>query len=186
MLASDRNFWGWQNPAGTLPKQPQIATMKEKPSHHPKREIRAQQTHFGRTEERSIKYEYFEDKFWDRIREQLTSSAFYRWYRRHQGTGEISLERSRCQIFRSSIRSLKQLTGRKRFFLAKNKAVDCRDSSDQFRYKWETVYRNKIFQSGNLSFSFTTSLDMKLIWLSKWYPIGVNLVSIDRGHRGLH
>ncbi|KAG5375834.1 hypothetical protein IGI04_040430 [Brassica rapa subsp. trilocularis] len=31
--------------------------MKEKPSHHPKREIRAQQTHFGRTEERSIKYQ---------------------------------------------------------------------------------------------------------------------------------
>uniref|UniRef100_A0A0D3ED74 Uncharacterized protein n=1 Tax=Brassica oleracea var. oleracea TaxID=109376 RepID=A0A0D3ED74_BRAOL len=32
------------------------ATMKEKPSHQPKREITAQQTRFGGTEERSIKY----------------------------------------------------------------------------------------------------------------------------------
>ncbi|KAF3556351.1 hypothetical protein F2Q69_00012922 [Brassica cretica] len=31
--------------------------MKEKSSHHPKREIRVQQTRFGGTEERSIKYE---------------------------------------------------------------------------------------------------------------------------------
>ncbi|KAG5397485.1 hypothetical protein IGI04_019299, partial [Brassica rapa subsp. trilocularis] len=30
---------GWQSPAGTSLKQPQIATMKEKPSHHPEREI---------------------------------------------------------------------------------------------------------------------------------------------------
>ncbi|WZZ03302.1 hypothetical protein YC2023_089223 [Brassica napus] len=51
------NFWGWQSPAGISLKQPQIATMKEKPSHHPEREVRAQQTCFGRTEERSIKYE---------------------------------------------------------------------------------------------------------------------------------
>nr|VDD35776.1 unnamed protein product [Brassica oleracea] len=27
---------------------------------------------------------------------------------------------------------------------------------------------------------------MKLLWLSKWCPIGVNLVSMDRGHIGLH
>ncbi|WZY94954.1 hypothetical protein YC2023_067283 [Brassica napus] len=76
-------------PAGTSLKQPQIATMKEKPSHHPEREVRAQQTRFGRTEERSIKYE------------------------RNQGTGEISLERSRSQLFRSSIRSSIRRTGRK-------------------------------------------------------------------------
>ncbi|KAL0771019.1 hypothetical protein Bca101_036170 [Brassica carinata] len=57
VVASDRDYWGWQIPAGTSPEQPQIATMKEKPSHHPKREIRAQQTRFGGTEERSIKYE---------------------------------------------------------------------------------------------------------------------------------
>ncbi|KAF3579359.1 hypothetical protein DY000_02030632 [Brassica cretica] len=38
--------------------------MKEKPSYHPKRESRALQTRFGRIEERSIKYEYFEAKFW--------------------------------------------------------------------------------------------------------------------------
>ena len=56
-------FGGWQNPAGTSPEQPQIATMKEKSSHHPKREIRVQQTRFGGTEERSIKYEYFESNF---------------------------------------------------------------------------------------------------------------------------
>ncbi|KAF3556352.1 hypothetical protein F2Q69_00012921 [Brassica cretica] len=31
--------------------------MKEKPSHHPKREIRAHQTRFGGTEEQLIKYE---------------------------------------------------------------------------------------------------------------------------------
>ncbi|KAF2618558.1 hypothetical protein F2Q68_00041518 [Brassica cretica] len=52
-----RDFWRWQRPAGTSPEQPQIATIKEKPSHHPKREIRAQQTRFGGTEEQSIKYE---------------------------------------------------------------------------------------------------------------------------------
>ncbi|KAF3580920.1 hypothetical protein DY000_02035468 [Brassica cretica] len=57
VVASDRDYWGWQSLAGTSPEQPQIATMKEKPSHHPKREIRAQQIRFGRTEERSIKYE---------------------------------------------------------------------------------------------------------------------------------
>ncbi|KAF3556350.1 hypothetical protein F2Q69_00012923 [Brassica cretica] len=63
VVASDRDFWRWQSPAGTSPEQPQIATMKEKPSHHPKREISAQQTRFGGTEERSIKYEYFEAIF---------------------------------------------------------------------------------------------------------------------------
>ncbi|KAF3503759.1 hypothetical protein F2Q69_00044292 [Brassica cretica] len=57
VVAYDRDFWGWQSPSGTSPEQPQIATMKEKPSHHPKREIRAQQTRFGGTEERTIKYE---------------------------------------------------------------------------------------------------------------------------------
>uniref|UniRef100_A0A0D3E9W2 Uncharacterized protein n=1 Tax=Brassica oleracea var. oleracea TaxID=109376 RepID=A0A0D3E9W2_BRAOL len=60
------------------------------------------------------------------------------------------------------------------------------DSSDQSRCKGETGNRNKIFQSGNLSFAFTTSLEMKLLWLSKWCPIGVNLVSMDRGHIGIH
>nr|VDD31508.1 unnamed protein product [Brassica oleracea] len=39
------------------PEQPQIATMKEKPSYHPKRKSTALQTRFGRIEERSIKYE---------------------------------------------------------------------------------------------------------------------------------
>uniref|UniRef100_A0A0D3D473 Uncharacterized protein n=1 Tax=Brassica oleracea var. oleracea TaxID=109376 RepID=A0A0D3D473_BRAOL len=52
-----RDFWGWQSPAGTSAEHPQIATMKEKSSHHPKRESRALQTRFGGTEERSIKYE---------------------------------------------------------------------------------------------------------------------------------
>ncbi|WZZ71507.1 hypothetical protein YC2023_082877 [Brassica napus] len=37
--------------------RPQIATMKEKPSSHPKRESRALQIRFGGIEERSIKYE---------------------------------------------------------------------------------------------------------------------------------
>ncbi|WZZ70758.1 hypothetical protein YC2023_082128 [Brassica napus] len=27
---------------------------------------------------------------------------------------------------------------------------------------------------------------MKLLWLSKWCPIRVNLVSMDRGHIGIH
>ncbi|KAL0657308.1 hypothetical protein Bca4012_077893 [Brassica carinata] len=57
VVASDRTFGGWQSPAGTSSEQLQIATMKEKSSHHPKREIRVQQTRFGGTEERSIKYE---------------------------------------------------------------------------------------------------------------------------------
>lgn len=39
-----------QSPAGTSPEQPQIATMKEKPSLLPKRESRALQTRFGGTE----------------------------------------------------------------------------------------------------------------------------------------
>ncbi|KAF3560123.1 hypothetical protein F2Q69_00010766 [Brassica cretica] len=38
MVVSDRDFWGWQNPAGTSPEQPQIATMKEKSSHSPRKE----------------------------------------------------------------------------------------------------------------------------------------------------
>uniref|UniRef100_A0A0D3CBB9 Uncharacterized protein n=1 Tax=Brassica oleracea var. oleracea TaxID=109376 RepID=A0A0D3CBB9_BRAOL len=37
-----------------------------------------------------------------------------------------------------------------------------------------------------VQFAFTTSLEMKLLWLSKWSPIGVNLVSMDRRHIGLH
>ncbi|WZZ44863.1 hypothetical protein YC2023_041122 [Brassica napus] len=37
-----------------------------------------------------------------------------------------------------------------------------------------------------VQFAFTSSLEMKLLWLSKWCPIGVNLVSMDRGHIGLH
>ncbi|CAN6847025.1 unnamed protein product, partial [Brassica oleracea] len=70
------------------------------------------------------------------------------------------------------------------------KLLSCRDSSDQSRCKSETVDRNKVFQSVNFSvlvqFAFTTSLEMKLLWLSKWCPIGVNLVSTDSGHIGLH
>ncbi|KAG5378221.1 hypothetical protein IGI04_026063 [Brassica rapa subsp. trilocularis] len=73
----------WDNKA--LPEQPQIATMKEKPSHHPKREIRAHQTRFGGTEERSIKYEYsklnFEVMFYTHrsmcIRKQIVIWNFY-------------------------------------------------------------------------------------------------------------
>ena len=63
VVASDRDFWRWQSPAGTSPEQPQIATLKEKPSYHPKRESTALQTRFGGIEERSIKYEYLEAKF---------------------------------------------------------------------------------------------------------------------------
>ena len=63
MVTSDREFWGRQSPARTLPEQPQIATMKEKPSYHPKRESRALQTRFRGIEERSIKYKYFEAIF---------------------------------------------------------------------------------------------------------------------------
>lgn len=37
-----------------------------------------------------------------------------------------------------------------------------------------------------MQFAFTTTLEMKLLWLSKWCPIGVNLVSMDRGHIVLH
>ncbi|KAF3535624.1 hypothetical protein F2Q69_00022240 [Brassica cretica] len=57
VVASDRDFWGWQSPALTSPEEPQIATMKEKPSHHPKRESRALQIRFGGTEVRSTRYE---------------------------------------------------------------------------------------------------------------------------------
>ncbi|KAF3560452.1 hypothetical protein F2Q69_00014911 [Brassica cretica] len=81
----------------------------------------------------------------DRIRKQSASTAFYRSYRRNQRTGEISLERSRCQIFRSSIRS-----------------------------------------SNQRMFAFTTNLEMNLLWLRKWYPIGVKFVFMDRGHVVLH
>ena len=59
MVASDRDFWGWQNPAGTATN-----------SHHErevilsseKREYSSADTFWG-IEERSIKYEYFEAKF---------------------------------------------------------------------------------------------------------------------------
>ena len=34
--------------------------------------------------------------------------------------------------------------------------------------------------------AFATSLEMKQFWLIKWCPIGVNLVSIDRGHIGIN
>ena len=112
VVASDRDFWRWQSPAGTSPEQPQITTMKEKPSHHPEREIRAQQTRFGEQKNdrsnMSISKLNFEVMFYthrsmcirkqiviwnfylrvmvvslglistDRIREQSTSSAFYR------------------------------------------------------------------------------------------------------------
>ncbi|KAF3587601.1 hypothetical protein F2Q69_00032264 [Brassica cretica] len=38
----------------------------------------------------------------------------------------------------------------------------------------------------SLSSAFATSLEMKQFWLIKWCPIGVNLVSIDRGHIGIN
>uniref|UniRef100_A0A0D3APX9 Uncharacterized protein n=1 Tax=Brassica oleracea var. oleracea TaxID=109376 RepID=A0A0D3APX9_BRAOL len=132
-----RDFWGWQSPAGTSPEQPQIATMKEKPSYHPKRESRALQTCFRGIEERSIKYESDPQTV-----NFISVLSLIQW---NQGTGEISLEISQCQIFRSSIRS-----------------------------------------SNRRTFAFTTSLEMKLLWLSTWCPIRVNLVSMDRGHIGLH
>nr|VDD09624.1 unnamed protein product [Brassica oleracea] len=37
-----------------------------------------------------------------------------------------------------------------------------------------------------VQFAFTTSLEMKLLWLRKWYPIGVKFVFMDRGHIVLH
>ncbi|KAF2586790.1 hypothetical protein F2Q70_00035855 [Brassica cretica] len=44
----------------------------------------------------------------------------------------------------------------------------------------------RVFVIGDYVFAFTTTLEMNLLWLSKWCPIGVNLVSMDRGHIVLH
>ncbi|KAF2572236.1 hypothetical protein F2Q70_00005897 [Brassica cretica] len=53
----NKKLFGMANPCRNVTGTATIATMKEKPSHHPKRESRALQTRFGGTEERSIKYE---------------------------------------------------------------------------------------------------------------------------------
>ncbi|KAF2532385.1 hypothetical protein F2Q70_00031621 [Brassica cretica] len=127
VVASDRDFWRWQSPAGTLAEQPQIATMKEKPSHHPKREIRAHQTRFGGTEERSIKYE----------------------------------SDPRTVNFISLLPLIQKEPGNGRDIIGK-------------------------ISMPAFHFAFTTSLEMKLLWLSTWCPIGVILVSMDRGHIGIH
>ncbi|KAF3594484.1 hypothetical protein DY000_02021717 [Brassica cretica] len=168
MVVSDKDFWGWQSPAGTSPEQPQIATMKEKPSHHPKRESRALQTRCGGTEERSIKYES------DPRRVNFISVLPL--IHKESGNGRDIIGKISMPAFPIIYPIVKSTYGYKFidvFSWRRIKLLSCRDSSDQS-------------QSGNLSFAFTTSLEMKLLWLSKCCPIGVNLVSMDRGHIGLH
>lgn len=41
-----QRFLEWQSPTMMSPEQPPVVTIKEKPSHYPKREIKAQQIHF--------------------------------------------------------------------------------------------------------------------------------------------
>ncbi|KAF3579458.1 hypothetical protein DY000_02035846 [Brassica cretica] len=137
VVAYDRDFWGWQSPAGMSPEQPQIATMKEKPSHHPKREIRAQQICFGGTEERSTKYE----------------------------------SDPRTVNFISVLPLIQKEPGNGRDIIGNISMPD-----------FQIIY--PIVKSTYVA--FTTILEMKLLWLSKWCPIGVKLVSMDRGHIGLH
>uniref|UniRef100_A0A0D3AT46 Uncharacterized protein n=1 Tax=Brassica oleracea var. oleracea TaxID=109376 RepID=A0A0D3AT46_BRAOL len=103
--------------------------MKEKPSHHPKRESRALQIRFGGTEIGSAN---------SQLHQRFT--------------------------------------------------VDTEGTKERTRYHWK--YLDARF-SDNLSdrqidFAFTTSLEMKLLSLRKWCPIGVHLVSVDRGHIRLH
>ncbi|KAF2601512.1 hypothetical protein F2Q70_00025725 [Brassica cretica] len=84
----------WQSPAGTSPEQPQIATMKEKPSYHPKKESRALQTRFGGIEERSIKYE---------VDPQTANFiSVLPLIQKEPGNGQDIIGISRCQLFKSS------------------------------------------------------------------------------------
>ncbi|WZZ51068.1 hypothetical protein YC2023_051175 [Brassica napus] len=128
------DFRGWKIPAGTSPEQPQIATMKEKPSLHPKRESRALQTRFGGTEERSITYE----------------------------------SDPQTVNFISVLPLVQKEPGNGRDIIGKI-SMPADHLSDR-----------------QIDFAFTTTLEMKLLWLSKWCPIGVKLVSMDRGHIVVH
>nr|VDD24588.1 unnamed protein product [Brassica oleracea] len=104
--------------------------MKEKPSHHPKRESRALQIRFGGTEERSTRYDQLHQRFTVET-EGIKERARYHW-----------------------------------------KYLDARFSDN--------------LSDHQIDFAFTTSLEMKLLSLRKLCSIGVHLVSVDRGHIGLH
>uniref|UniRef100_A0A0D3ATW2 Uncharacterized protein n=1 Tax=Brassica oleracea var. oleracea TaxID=109376 RepID=A0A0D3ATW2_BRAOL len=66
--------------------------------------------------------------------------------------------------------------------------VDTEGTRERARYHWKDLDSrfSDHLSDCQVDFAFTTSLEMKLLWLSKWCPIGVNLVSTDRGHIGLH
>ncbi|KAF3580729.1 hypothetical protein DY000_02031010 [Brassica cretica] len=127
VVASDRDFWGWQNPAGTSPEQPQIATMKEKPSHHPKREIRAQQTRFGGTEERSIKSDPRTVNF----------ISVLPLIQKEPGNGRDIVGKISMPDFQIIYPIVKSTYGQKVIDVSswrRIKLLNCRDSSDQSRF----------------------------------------------------
>ncbi|KAF3541958.1 hypothetical protein F2Q69_00023442 [Brassica cretica] len=66
--------------------------------------------------------------------------------------------------------------------------VDTEGTRERARYHWKDLDSrfSDHLSDCQVDFAFTTSLEMKLLWLSKWCPIGVNLVSTDRGHIGIH
>ncbi|KAF3585522.1 hypothetical protein F2Q69_00027807 [Brassica cretica] len=66
--------------------------------------------------------------------------------------------------------------------------VDTERTMERERYHWKDLDASfsDHLSDRQIEFAFTTTLEMKLLWLSKWCPIGVNLVSMDRGHIVLH
>ena len=135
-----------------------------------------------------IKTKNFETKFWDRIRRQSTSSVFtvniertrkraiYHWkYPIFSFLDHLFDRQTEVRLWNIDIASWRRI-----------KLLSCRDSSDHSRCKWETVGKNKSFQSGNLSSAYASSLEMKLFWLIICCPIGVKLVPTNRGHIGLY
>nr|VDD09622.1 unnamed protein product [Brassica oleracea] len=66
--------------------------------------------------------------------------------------------------------------------------VDSEGTRERARYHWKDLIAifSDHLSDRQIDFAFTISLEMKLLWLSKWYPIGVKLVSMDRGHIVLH
>ncbi|KAF2552960.1 hypothetical protein F2Q68_00036055 [Brassica cretica] len=199
VVASDRDFWRWQSPAGTLAEQPQIATMKEKPSHHPKREIRAHQTRFGGTEERSIKYE--SDP------RTVNFISLLPLIQKEPGNGRDIIGKISMPAFHFAFTTSLEM---KLLWLSTWCPIGViLVSMDRghigIHYDWRDLKVNdqefrscfvravkvhsafpQVSSEPVAKFAFTTSLEMKLLWLRKWCPIGVNLVSMDRGHIGLH
>ncbi|KAF2558505.1 hypothetical protein F2Q68_00014400 [Brassica cretica] len=66
--------------------------------------------------------------------------------------------------------------------------VDTERTMERERYHWKDLDArfSDHLSDRQIDFAFTTTLEMNLLWLSKWCPIGVNLVSMDRGHIVLH